>query len=84
MVAALDLVVQIARVPSGERRVTHISEVIGIDPETQRILTEDIFRLRRTRTGDYAEGGRLAHTGYLPEFAEELIDKGFMGIEVFT
>ncbi len=84
MVAALDLVVQIARLPNGNRRVTHISEVLGIDPETGRILTEDIFRLRRDETGQYTKGGVLAHTGYLPEFAEELIDNEFMGIEVFT
>ncbi len=80
--AAINIIVQISRLSTGQRRVTHISEIVGIDPETERIVTEDIFLLRHIRGED--DGGRLCHTGYLPEFAEELIGKGFMGIEVFT
>ncbi|MCD4825257.1 MAG: Flp pilus assembly complex ATPase component TadA [Phycisphaerae bacterium] len=83
IIAAIDIVVQISRTTSGLRRVTHISEVLGIDLETGRILTEDIFLLRREK-GSYDDGGRLCHTGYIPEFTEELIRKGFMGVEVFT
>lgn len=85
MIAAIDLIVQISRMPNGNRRVTHISEVVDIDPDTDRIITEDIFKLARGRE---AEGGRTAdelrHTGYIPRFTEELIDRDFMGIEVFT
>ena len=33
IVAALNIIVQIARMPNGGRRVTHITEVLGIDPE---------------------------------------------------
>ena len=76
--AALDLIVQIARTPGGERRITHISEVVGVDPETGGILIDDIFL--RDRQADRA----LRHTGYIPRFAGELIDQGFLGIEVFT
>jgi len=83
IVAALDVVVQIVRLPNGERRVTHISEIVDIDPETQRILTEDIFAVQAAPGGpDHV--GRLTHTGYVPRFAEDLIGKGLMGIEVFT
>jgi Flp pilus assembly CpaF family ATPase len=82
-VAALDLVVQISRLASGQRRITHVTEICGIDPDTERIITEDIFVLptRRAREG---EDIQLRHTGYIPTFAEELIDHGFLGIEVFT
>ncbi|MBN1941809.1 MAG: Flp pilus assembly complex ATPase component TadA [Phycisphaerae bacterium] len=81
MVAALDMVVQIARLSGGQRRVTHVSEIVGIDPETQKILTEDVFLARPSGSdGDM----RLFHTGYIPRFTEELIEKGFMGVEVFT
>jgi pilus assembly protein CpaF len=83
IVGAMDLIVQIARLPNGERRITHISEIVGIDPETERILTENIFAVRPV-SGEHDRVGRLFHTGYIPEFVEELIDKGFMGIEVFT
>jgi Flp pilus assembly CpaF family ATPase/pSer/pThr/pTyr-binding forkhead associated (FHA) protein len=81
VVAALDVIVQIARMPDGRRRVTHVSEIVGIDPETTRVITEDIFVLRRSKTdGDTT----LRHTGYIPQFAEELIRKGTLGVEVFV
>ncbi len=82
IVAALDLIVQITRLPDGRRCVTHISEIVGIDPDTQRIITEDVFVMRSSK--EAGRESKLFHTGYIPRFTEELIDKGFMGIEVFT
>jgi pilus assembly protein CpaF len=81
--AAIDVVVQIARLSTGRRCITHISEVIGIDPDTGKVLTEDIYRLKKVR-GEFDAEGDLIHTGYIPEFSEELIHKKFMGVEVFT
>ena len=81
IVSALDVVVQIARMPDGRRRVTHISEIIDIDPDTSRVITEDIFVFRSPHKD---KGAELRHTGYIPRFAEELLYKGFMGVEVFT
>ena len=78
IVAAIDIVVQISRFPDGRRRVTHISEIVGIDPETSRVITEDIFVMRSKDSE-----GKLRHSGYIPQFAEELIAKGFLGVEVF-
>ena len=85
IVAAINLVVQIARLPNGLRRVTHVSEVVGIDQETGGIITEDIYALRgdSSRRELTADQLQLRHTGYLPEFAAELIDKGYLGLEVF-
>jgi len=82
IVAALNLVVQIARASDGRRRVTHISEIVGIDPESTRIITDDIFVLRGDREGE--KDLQLRHTGYIPGFAEELIDKKFLNVKVFT
>jgi len=83
IVAALDLVVQIARLPNGERKITHISEVVGIDPDTSQVITEDIFLIRSIRSGE-EEDLELRHTGYIPRFADQLISHGFLGIEAFT
>jgi pilus assembly protein CpaF len=83
IVAALNVIVQISRMPDGRRRITHITEVLGIDPETQQIITEDIFLLRFNRGEDLTKA-RLRHTGYIPRFAEEVIAKGFLGVEVFV
>jgi len=83
IVAALNLIVQIARVPDGRRRITHVSEIIDIDPETSRIVTEDVFVLRAIY-GEESQEARLRHTGYIPSFAEALIRNGFLGVEAFT
>jgi len=82
IVAALDVVVQISRVQDGRRRITHISEITGIDPDTEQIIVEDIFVLRAPRGQDASEAV-LRHTGYIPAFAEDLIEKGILDIEVF-
>ena len=84
IVAALDIVVQMSRLMGGKRRITHITEICGIDPQTERIITEDIFSLRRAGQGRSKDGDRLRHTGYIPRFADELIAKGILSIEVFT
>jgi pilus assembly protein CpaF len=80
IISAIDLVVQISRRSDGRRRITHVSEVCGLDPETDQIITEDIFLLYEDKHGE----GQLRHTGYIPQFAEELIAKGLLGVEVFT
>jgi len=81
--AALHLTVQIARFPDGTRRITHITEVMGIDPETTRVIIEDVFVLRRIES-DRGSQLCLKHTGYIPTFTEDLVDQGFMDIGVFT
>ena len=77
IVTALDLVVQVARFASGERRVTRISEVTAIDPESGQIRLEDIFTLTDPQQP------RLRHTGYIPTIAEDLIAKKQIDVEVF-
>ncbi len=83
IVAALDLVVQIARFQDGSRRVTHISEIVGLDPETTRIITEDVY-ITRPIPGQHGKAGDLRHTGYIPAFSQELVEMDVLGIEVFT
>ncbi len=77
IVAAIDLVVQIARHADGKRRITHISEVRGIDPEHGQIVIEDVFV-----SNPAAPEAGLSHTGYLPAFVENLIEKGLLDLGV--
>ncbi len=77
IVAAIDMVVQVARFANGQRRVTHISEVTQIDPETGMIDLEDIFVLRDP------EQPRLRHTGYVPTFAADMIARKQIDVKVF-
>ena len=77
IVAAVDVIVQVARMPNGQRRVTYISEVTEIDRETHVVRLEDIFILRDP------DQPRLRHTGYVPTFAQEMIMKKIVDIDVF-
>lgn len=76
---ALDLVVQQARLKDGSRRITAISEVVGMEGDV--ITLQDIF------TFDFSAGrddqgrfkGGLVSTGLRPKFTQELAD---MGVEL--
>jgi pilus assembly protein CpaF len=80
--SALDLVVQVARMSDGSRRVTSISEITGMEGET--ITMQEIFMYERT--GVDAQGqvlGRFRPTGIRPRFAERLKQCGLQLPRVF-
>ena len=74
--SAVDLIVQLTRLRDGTRRVTHITEVDGM--EGDKITLQDIF-LFDFHAGVDANGrhqGVLEPTGVRPGFAEKLEDTG--------
>ncbi len=71
--SAIDVIVQITRMPGGKRVVTQVSEVAGIDPETQQLIIIDIY--------NYRDGKALHPTGYLPTFVESLIQKKLLELK---
>jgi len=85
MASAIDVIVQLARLRDGSRRVTHVSEVQGMEGDV--IVLQDLFLF------DYAMGvdtdghvrGTLKSTGIRPKFAEKLADHGIrLGAELFA
>jgi pilus assembly protein CpaF len=85
MSSALDLIVHLTRLRDGTRRITHITEVQGMEGDV--ITLQDIFLF------DYGMGvdehgrfkGHLKATGVRPKFAEKLADLGIrLGQEVFA
>jgi len=74
--SAVDLIVQLTRLRDGTRRVTHITEVDGMEGE--KITLQDIFlfdfQAGVDNTGRHQ--GRLEPTGVRPAFAEKLEDAG--------
>jgi len=76
MASALDLIVHLSRLRDGTRRVTHVTEVLGM--EDDQLLTSDLYLF------DYGMGvgddgrflGRLKSTGARPRFGERLADLG--------
>jgi pilus assembly protein CpaF len=67
LVGAIDLVVQIARLPDGRRRLVGISEIQGL--EGSAILVQEVFRY------DYATD-TFAPSGLRPRFVDKLRERG--------
>ena len=84
MASALDLIVHITRLRDGTRRVTHITEVQGMEGDI--ITLQDLF-LFDFSAGIDADGrflGELTSTGIRPHFSEKLADFGItMDANVF-
>ncbi len=67
--SALDLIVQISRLKDGSRKITHITEVQGLEGEA--IVLQDVFIFEQTAFVDGKVQGRLRPTGIRPKFAEK-------------
>jgi len=66
--AALDMIVQVERMRDGTRRITRITEIVGIEADT--ILTQDLFVFRVTGEGEHGEVlGEYDYSGLPPYFA---------------
>src|SRR5918999_928187 len=73
--AAIRLIVQLARMSDGKRRVTSVSEITGMEGDI--IQMQEIFKF--VRTGMEADGTTQGHhvaTGVRPRFLQELIAHG--------
>jgi pilus assembly protein CpaF len=71
LASAVDIVEQTARLRDGRRRVTHISEVVGLDPARGYQL-KDLFACPLTPRGP----GELTPTGVLPDCLSLLLAHG--------
>jgi pilus assembly protein CpaF len=77
--SSVHIIVQQSRLSDGSRKVTAISEIIGIDRESNEIEMRPIFEFIRTGTG--AKGkveGEFRATGYLPSFIPTFIVMGLV------
>ncbi len=72
--SAVDLIVHTARLKDGSRKVTHITEIYGI--EDDEILTQDVFAWQQTGVVDGKIQGQLAPTGIRPTFMGQFVRNG--------
>ncbi len=73
--SAITIVIQISRMSDGTRRLTHLTEITGMDEEV--VSMQDIFLFEKH--GISPEGrvlGRFMSTGIRPRFAEKLKASG--------
>ncbi|MFZ3101523.1 MAG: CpaF family protein [Desulfitobacteriaceae bacterium] len=69
--SALDVIVQQSRLRDGSRRITHITEVLGMEGDI--ITLQDIFRFEQTGVDKLGKvQGSFRATGIRPHFVEQL------------
>jgi pilus assembly protein CpaF len=83
--SALNLIVHQSRMKDGSRRITHVTEIVGMEGDI--ITLQDLFLF------DYSAGlddegrflGNLRSTGLRPRFLERLAERGIhVSPEVFA
>lgn len=76
--SAVDMIIQQTRFPCGSRKITRITEVVGVESGTVQL--QDIFRYDQRGVDDNRRiQGEFTATGAIPTFYEELRN---MGVEV--
>jgi pilus assembly protein CpaF len=75
--SGVQLIVQVSRLQDGSRKVTHITECLGFDLETQKYRLQDVFE--RKFHGVDADGkvvSELVPTGVMPACMHQLEEHG--------
>ena len=73
--SAVHMIVQQSRFPDGSRKVTHITEVVGMEGDIVQL--QDIFLFKQD---GYDENGKIRGkfiaTGYIPDFCQDMAKRG--------
>jgi pilus assembly protein CpaF len=73
--SAVDIIIQQSRLMDGSRRITHITEVQGMEGDV--IILQDIFRFEQRGLDNRGKvKGEFASTGIMPKFVQKLKEKG--------
>ena len=74
--SAVDLIVQQSRLQDGSRKITHITEVQGMEGDV--IVLQDVFKFEQNGLDSRGKvTGQFMFTGVKPKFVETLQKKGF-------
>jgi len=75
IVSAIRIIVQLQRFPDGKRRVTSVSEIVGMEGST--ILMQEIFKYSRDPNAPNGSfDGHFQATGIRPRFLPDLVANG--------
>jgi pilus assembly protein CpaF len=73
--SAIDLVIQVSRLPGGPRKVTYITEVLNMEQDT--IIMQEVFRYRQLGIDQNGRAyGNFEATGVRPSFMARLESRG--------
>lgn len=75
MASAVHLIVQQSRLSDGSRKITYITEVVGIQGDT--VSLQDVFLFKQEGLDKRRKvQGRFVATGFIPKFVEQIEAKG--------
>jgi pilus assembly protein CpaF len=75
--SAVEIIVQASRLRDGSRRVTHITEILGLDAHGN-YKTADVFVLKLEKSASANKiSGKLVPTGYIPSFIDDAELQGY-------
>jgi pilus assembly protein CpaF len=74
--SAVDVIVQQSRMRDGSRKVTHITEVQGM--EGDKIILQDVFLFEQESYVDGKVIGTIKPTGVRPKFMPKIEDSGIL------
>lgn len=75
VVSAVDVIVQLSRFADGSRKITHISEITGLESEV--VQMQEIFRFSQHGVDEQGKIlGEFVPTGRIPEFYDDLRNQG--------
>ncbi|MBZ4664197.1 MAG: putative type secretion system protein [Caloramator sp.] len=73
--SAIDVIIQQSRLMDGSRKITHITEVQGMEGDV--IILQDIFRFEQRGVDNKGKvKGDFVFTGVMPKFIQKLKEKG--------
>jgi len=68
--SAINLIIQLERMQDGSRRITHITEIVGMEQDV--ITMSDLFVFQHQDARDGKIAGKIVPTGLRPRFIERL------------
>lgn len=72
--SAINIIIQVSRLQDGSRKVTKVSEIVGMEGNT--ITMQDIFSWEQTGMGNKVVMGMHVSTGVRPKFIEKIKTRG--------
>lgn len=72
--SAVNIVIQVSRLSDGSRKVTKVSEILGMESDV--ITMQDIFAWEQTGVGISTVMGMHSSTGIRPKFLDKITAKG--------
>jgi pilus assembly protein CpaF len=83
--SGIGLILQLSRLSDGSRRVTHVSEVIGLDKQGAFVLNDLFLFYQSAESTDHKVVGEIRPTGIVPRTLEKLAKSGAkMAEDLFT